>query len=64
MAYQDNQLHRKKIDSVLHENVKLFQNLGSESTREERLLAKDKEKEALESIKHLDEEKISRLLND
>tara|TARA_R110002012_G_scaffold86952_4_gene215518 strand:- start:9869 stop:10042 length:174 start_codon:yes stop_codon:yes gene_type:complete len=43
---------KSKIDKVLHENVKLFQNLGIDSTLTEKR----------EAVRHLDEKYIDGLL--
>ena len=52
--YKTNQLIRKKIDKILHDNAILFQNIGSESTPEEIKKAKNIEWRNLQLIKLLD----------
>ena len=47
---------RKQIDSLLHDNSVIQSNLGMESTKSERLEAKEKEKVIKEKIGELDEE--------
>ena len=53
---------QQEIDRVLQENAMLFQNLGVDSTKTERNEAKAQEKRNLKAIKHLDPDKIDRLL--
>ena len=64
MAYHNNKEHKKIIDCVLQQNAKLFQNLGSDSSKSEYEKAKVKERQKLRKIMHLDEEKIGRLIKD
>ena len=52
------------IDCVLRRNANLFQNLGSDSSKEEYQEAKDIERERLLKVRYLNPEKIDRLIND
>jgi len=61
--YMDTEVKRE-IDEAKHEAVKLFQNLGSSSSKEERLAAKKKEREIFESVLHLDPEYVGTMLID
>ena len=64
MSYHNNKEHKKIIDCVLQQNAKLFQNLGSDSSKSDYEKAKVKERQKLRKIMHLDEEKIGRLIKD
>ena len=64
MAYHNNKEHKKIIDCVLEQNAKLFQNLGTDSSKSEYAKAKLSERNKLRKIAHLDEEKIGRLIKD
>lgn len=64
MAYHNNKEHKKIIDCVLQQNAKLFQNLGSDSSKSDYEKAKVRERQKLRKIMHLDEEKIGRLIKD
>lgn len=64
MAYHNNKEHKKIIDCVLQQNAKLFQNLGTDSSKSDYEKAKVKERQKLRKIMHLDEEKIGRLIKD
>lgn len=64
MAYHNNKEHKKIIDCVLQQNAKLFQNLGTDSSKTDYEKAKVKERQKLRKIMHLDEEKIGRLIKD
>jgi len=63
MAYLDNKKHKHIIDCVLHQNAKLFQNLGIDSSRSEYEKAKV-ERQKLRRIRDIDPEKIDRLIKD
>jgi len=52
--YHNNEEVRNRIDEVLHKCAMLFQNLGSDSTREEKYNALLEERRLLESVRHLD----------
>ena len=54
---------RAAIDEILHINAIIFQNLGVNSSKAEIRSARAKEKENLRSIKHLDKEFITFLIN-
>lgn len=60
--YQDAKV-REQIDTVLHTNVKLFQNLGTGSTKTERQAARVQERKNLRAVKHLDPAFIGFLLD-
>ena len=45
---------RNRIDEVLHKCAMLFQNLGSDSTEEDKDNALAEERRLLESVRHLD----------
>ena len=62
--YYSNKSIKKRIDKTLHQNVMLFQNLGIDSTREEKQAAKQKEHDALMQIRDLDSEFIDMLIRD
>jgi len=62
MAYHDNPEHKKIIDCVLEQNAKLFQNLGTESSKADYEKARIQERQKLRRIVKLDEEKINRLI--
>jgi len=64
MAYHNNKEHKKIIDCVLEQNAKLFQNLGTDSSKSDYAKAKVAERNKLRKIAHLDEEKIGRLIKD
>ena len=53
---------RKAIDEVLQKNASMFANLGNTSTRDEKELAKLKERESLLSVRHLDPHTIDSLV--
>lgn len=53
---------RKAIDEVLQKNASMFANLGNTSTRDEKELAKLKERESLLSVRHLDPQTIDSLV--
>jgi len=61
--YHTDPLIREEIDKVLHENVKMFQNLGVSSTKSERSAAKVQERKNLRAVKDLDPEFIGALLD-
>lgn len=54
----------KEIDKVLEENAKLFQNLGTDSTKTEVNAAKVQERKNLRSVRHYAPELIDRLILD
>lgn len=54
----------KEIDEVLERNAKLFQNLGTDSTKTEVNAAKVQERKNLRSVRHYAPELIDRLLLD
>lgn len=64
MAYHNNKNHKQIIDCVLEQNAKLFQNLGSDSSKADYEKAKVAERQKLRKIMHLDTEKIGRLVKD
>lgn len=64
MAYHDNKEHKHIIDCVLHQNARLFQNLGVDSPKSDYKKAQVAERNKLRKILHLDEEKIGRLIKD
>lgn len=64
MAYHNNKEHKKIIDCVLEQNAKMFQNLGTDSSKRDYEKAKVAERNKLRKIAHLDEEKIGRLIKD
>jgi len=64
MAYHSNKEHKKIIDCVLEQNAKLFQNLGTDSSKSDYAKAKVAERNKLRKIAHLDPEKIGRLIKD
>ena len=53
-TYHNNEEVRNRIDEVLHKCAMLFQNLGSDSTREDKYNALAEERRLLESVRHLD----------
>lgn len=57
-------MRNKVIDKVLEENARLFQQLGTDSTKAEVQAAKVQERKNLRSIRHYDTELIDRLIND
>ena len=64
MAYHDNKEHKRIIDCVLEQNAKLFQNLGLDCSKSDYEKAKVQERNKLRRIVNLDQEKITRLIND
>ncbi len=60
--YHENEEIRKEIDAILHENATLFQNIGTDSSKLERELAKAKEISNLKSVRDLDPEYIDTIL--
>lgn len=58
----ENELIRQEIDRVLHLNAIDRTNLGVSSTKEEKDYVKMVERQRLLSVRHLDKEKIDRLL--
>ena len=56
-----NQMRDPNIDRYLHEMAMLFQNLGIESTAEERIYAKEEERRYIRKIYDLDPEMGKRL---
>ena len=60
--YHTDPLIREQIDKVLHQNVKMFQNLGVSSPKSERSAVKVQERKNLRAIKELDPEFIGSLL--
>lgn len=52
----------KKIEEVLHLNAKLFQNLGTDSTKKEIEAAKIQERKNLRAVREYDPEMIAMLL--
>lgn len=64
MPYNDNPEHKKVIDCVLHQNAKLFTELGIDNSRLDYEKAKRMERQKLRRIQHLDPEKIGRLIKD
>lgn len=60
--YYTDPLIREQVDKVLHQNVKMFQNLGVSSTNSERNAVKVQERKNLRAIKELDPEFIGFLL--
>ena len=56
-----NQMRDPNIDKYLHEMAMLFQNLGIESTPEERIYAKEEESRYIRKIYDLDPEMGKRL---
>jgi len=57
-------MRNKVIDKVLEENAKLFQNLGTDSTKAEVKAAKVQERKNLRAVRAEDPELIDRLLTD
>ena len=57
-------MRNKLIDKVLEENAKLFQQLGTDSTKAEVQAAKVQERKNLRSVRHYAPELIDRLLLD
>ena len=53
---------RKAIDEVLQKNASMFANLGNTSTKDEKELAKLKERESLLSVRYLDPQTIDSLV--
>jgi hypothetical protein len=64
MAYHNNKEHKKIIDCVLEQNAKLFQNLGTDSSKSDYAKAKVAERNKLRKIAHFDPEKIGKLIKD
>lgn len=58
----ENELIRQEIDRVLHLNAIDRTTLGVSSTKEEKDYVKMVERQRLLSVRHLDREKIDRLL--
>lgn len=56
-----NQMRNPNIDRYLHEMAMLFQNLGIESSPEERIYAKEEERRYIRKIYDLDPEMGKRL---
>lgn len=56
-----NQMRDPNIDRYLHEMAMLFQNLGIESSPEERIYAKEEERRYIRKIYDLDPEMGKRL---
>ena len=52
--YKTNKLVRKKIDYILHQNAKAFQELGAENPQEDYTKLKKQEWKNLQAIKELD----------
>jgi len=57
----ENQMRDPNIDRYLHEMAMLFQNLGIESSPEERIYAKEEERRYIRKIYDLDPEMGKRL---
>ena len=57
-------MRNKVIDKVLEENAKLFQQLGTDSTKAEVQLAKVQERKNLRAVRDEAPELIARLLAD
>ena len=57
-------MRNKVIDKVLEENAKLFQNLGTDSTKAEVQAAKVQERKNLRAVRDEAPELIARLLAD
>jgi len=57
-------MRNKVIDKVLEENAKLFQQLGTDSTKAEVAAAKVQERKNLRAVRAEDPELVGRLLND
>lgn len=55
-------MRNKEIDAILHKMAMLYQNLGLESTPEQRLYAKEEERRYLGMIAKIDAEYASRLM--
>ena len=64
MAYHDNKEHKRIIECVLEQNAKLFQNLGADCSKSQYEKARVQERNKLRRIVDLDQEKITRLIND
>lgn len=62
MSYNDNPDHKMLIDEVLHRCAIMFQNLGAEYSKEDYQGARADEVLLLKAVRHLDPEKIDRLL--
>ena len=52
--YRTSEEVRNRVDEVLRKCAMLFQNLGSDSTREEKYDALLEERRLLKSVRHLD----------
>ena len=61
-AYHTDPKVREAIDKVLHENVKIYPELGVSSTKAERYAAGVKERANLKTVRHLDPEFIDFLI--
>ena len=61
-TYRNSEIKRREIDGILHQCAVLFQNLGKESTKEERNAAEAEEIRLLKSVRYLDEEFIDSCL--
>ena len=57
-------MRNKVIDEVLKTNAKLFQQLGTESTKAEVQAAKIQERKNLRAVREENPELVGRLLND
>ena len=57
-------MRNEVIDKVLEENAKLFQQLGTDSTKAEVQAAKVQERKNLRAIRSENPELVGRLLND
>ena len=57
-------MRNKVIDKVLEENAKLFQQLGTDSTKAEVAAAKVQERKNLRAVRSENPELVGRLLND
>lgn len=62
MSYKDNSDVKTVIDCVLRRNAKLFTDLGIDSSPEEYAKAKELEVSRLQRVRHLDPQKVDRLL--
>ena len=52
-----NQTAREKVDNLLHEDAKMYQNLGTDSTDEERLSVRKRSEEIYKEISKIDPER-------
>lgn len=62
MLYYNDPSVKMQIDEVLHRNVMLFQQLGTNSSKSEVQAAKTQEKKNLRAVRHLDPSFIDGLL--